>query len=136
MEKLKLEHLASYLPYKLIVRWYIKNNIWDDYTMGIEFKAGNTFSIIEIDGITVKPILRPLSDLADINSKFYNDSNIDLTDQIELNSLIDEILYDKQNYKTTEDIPYKYVKILFEYHIDMFDLIKNNLAINVNDIKT
>jgi len=73
--------------------------------------------------------LIPLSNLTDINNEFYSDSNMDLSDQIELNSLIDEILYDKKSSKTIGDIPYKYMLILLEYNIDVFEkefaLIKN-----------
>jgi len=65
--------------------------------------------------------LIPLSNLTDINNEFYSDSNMDLSDQIELNSLIDEILYDKESSKLIGDIPYKYMLILLEYNIDVFE---------------
>lgn len=122
------KHLVPYLLYRVKVKWFRKDdNSFQTSELTISDYPFLTKQLFKL-------ILRPLSDLTDINSKFYSDSNMDLTDQVELNSLIDEILYDKQSYKSIEDIPYKYMLILFEYHIDVFGLIPEGLAIDINTI--
>lgn len=126
MKKLELKHLVPYLPYGLKV--YVQ-----DY--GIEL----VIVFIKDEVITIednasfcgiKPILRPLSDLTkeiEINGEklypfiIYNDDDLD-------KKLIKFI---KGDYSYSH-LPYWIVQKLFELHFDVYGLIADGLAIDIN----
>jgi len=129
--KLKLEHMAMYLPYKL--KWTLQN-------LKIFTMSGITESTLYTkEGavlcwqkhpdlpIALFPILKPLSDYKDINSPAMSDLNCDIFDQIRLSELANrEIFY--------KGLPYGTAQICFKNHIDIFDLISDGLAINKNTL--
>lgn len=116
--KLELKHLAPYLPYGL------KGEIFNDLDVitGLDIEH----SIVEtlnngnclIDNF--KPILRPLEDLKKSGVDFgvYNNDNLQ-----EFNK---EIIYGNCSYNS--------MKILLKNHFDVFGLIPNGLAIDINTI--
>jgi hypothetical protein len=126
--KLEIKHLAPYLPYEL------------------KYKFNNTIyyyqhcSTREFDYENSKPILRPLSDLTneiEVNGeKFVPINNIHLADEegyFGCGSLDDiQQLIISQPIKK---IPYCFVEKLLEWHFDVFGLIENNLAIDINTLK-
>ncbi len=119
MEKLTLEHLAPYLPYKLRIK-----GINTPKFKSIELTTDNINNCIHdvncgyIDDWR-KPILHPMSDLKKNNSIDSKTIQIQL---LELNNDVSIISYQLHSW-------------LCENHYDVFRLIEKGLAVNYNDIK-
>jgi hypothetical protein len=124
--KLELKHLAAYLPYNMR---YLdnKNKIVDLKSIDndvhlINFGWGDAKQYSEI-----KPILRPLSDLdkeithdgKTFNPKFVIDMAFP-SERMGLNPAI---------------WSHRVVKKLHEWHFDVFGLIEQGLAIDINTLK-
>jgi hypothetical protein len=122
--KLELKHLAPYLPYGLKV----SNNTYPDdvnlvtglrdETYFIERNSKYAYGDIE----NCKPILRPLSDYADINSDAMNSLNCDMSEQINLNEFAIGYICLGSLYQSTYELCLK-------NHIDVFGLIEKGLAL-------
>ncbi len=84
---------------------------------------GNNFRPIA----EIKPILRPIQEYKDFSeimdnfAEYYRDQFITSFGMGSLNRF--------------DHLSYKMAELMFKHHIDLFDLIKNNLAIDVNTIK-
>lgn len=142
--KVELKHLAPYLPYGL-------TGISKEQYFGIETVVGySTYGkeksielTTNIDAIIIeefKPILRPLSDLTKeiehngekfvpidwFENKYYT---LDLHKQCK--RLLEE---DGENWIYQSD--YMLVEHLFEWHFDVFGLIPEGLAIDLNTLKS
>ena len=148
MEKLKLEHLAPYLPYKLKISTQYGINVPKEgltYTVIGVCKKDTSWSNGEIDIVfevyekygkemsnayfDFKPILRPLSDIGDVPGKYLSEeSNLDIGDQITLSELSNK----EMNFAHLE---YHLAVHLFENHFDCFGLIDAGLAIDINTLK-
>ena len=123
--KLELKHLAAYLPYELKV----KNKECDDILTLIELDKERVGSMDDkfkyVDWIgDIKPILHP--DLL-----FYGNMKCD-NDREFLNALDDDIASADAK---MEVAPYHLVQKLLEWHFDVSGLIKEGLAIDVNNLK-
>ena len=108
--KLELKHLAPYLPYGL--RIFNKDN-----------KSSYVLSTGSIDRVTelpeiFKPILRPLSDLTERASKVMSG--------LSLNTFIKKI--------NNQDLSYITFNELISLHFDVFGLIEEGLAIDINTL--
>lgn len=112
--KLELKHLAGYLPYKLQIEDY------EPKFMIFDLTGANIEYVIHYK---TKPILRPLSDL---------------TKEIEVNG---EKFVPYENLSAHFEVEYygnmlhKNVEKLLEWHFDVFGLIENGLAIDINTLK-
>ena len=114
--KLKIEYLAPYFPYGLKVRIYSDSNspIMDNEVYGYEYEH-----LLFIDGLAkleyCKPILRPLSDLTKLgsNERWWRD-------KIALG---------------ITKLDYESIQELLEEHYDVFGLIEEGLAIDINTLK-
>lgn len=152
--KLTLEHLAPYLPYNLNIYYELLN---DRNQQAWRLTPTNVNFCIENQN---KPILRPLSDLTkeiEVNGEkfipivellkiiyadklhpeedsYYNEIEYGLTGharawfkyRAQLEIMIPDFNLLKQ--------PYFIVNKLFEWHFDVFNLIENNLAIDINTL--
>jgi hypothetical protein len=123
--------LVPYVPYYLRIFEPIYN---EKYTLvGIienelyckETDLDDCFSF-EIDENTF-PILRPLSDFYDINAPAFINTNFDLTTQLVLVDLCSK----KQHYS---GIRYSDMQEFLREHIDIFNLIEQDLAVSINDV--
>ena len=139
--KLELHHLACYLPYALgfmhqdeIYQLMQLNIKYDQKPMWIE--GWNGKDLINVFPEGCQPILRPLSDLnkeIEINGQKFiainwlenQYPNLELHYQCE--SLLD-------NERWINQCEYLLIQHLFEWHFDIFNLIENNLAIDINTI--
>lgn len=130
MKKLELKHLAPYLPYGL--------KCLDHQLVQCELVTLHKSSVCEVEYIMnvgsyefeideIKPILRPLSDMTDINSERMGDLNIDLMDQMQISDFASK-------YISLEQLSYGNVKTLLMLHIDIFGLIEADLAIDINTL--
>jgi len=125
--KLELKHLAPYLPYG--VEYF---NTHEDF---IEQKGiinpHSCFDILRYEYI--KPILRPLSDLLNEELDFYIDFNTILN---EIDSrYLREAIVNKKFY--SKDIHYSFEvwNCLLSMHFDIFGLIEQGLAIDINTLE-
>ena len=75
----------------------------------------------------IKPILRPLSDFCNLNAPAFIDTNFDIPTQLVLLDLCSK----KQHYS---GVIYSDMQVFLKAHIDVFNLIEQNLAISVYDV--
>ena len=133
MKKLELKHLAPYLPYGLKYK-DIPNGYQKERILRIE-----TVKWCLDNG---KPILRPLSDLTKpIKVEGYNDGK----EFVPMKELLDNYgkggEYEQSILKAISSkghfimtMPYASMQLLFEWHFDVFGLIKEDLAIDINTL--
>lgn len=129
--KLELNHLAAYLPYGLRLSVIKNYSIGDGFWQQKGNEADLEAAYLNVQLTHCKPILRPLSDLV-------IDENL-IEDFIGLGNwcnAYDEYIdhwYPDSSY--AKKAPY----VIFEYflanHYDVFGLIDNGLAIDINTIK-
>ncbi len=152
--KLELKHLAPYLPYKLEVRY--KNIFTERYNKafltgisrgdGIEttYKRkrddcagdyigwGGHNNIVDLE---FKPILRPLSDLTkeiEHNGEKFVPANKHSGLTFEMEGVAKGKMAIVPNGNATS---YLTIQKLFEWHFDVFGLISEGLAIDINTLK-
>ena len=145
---LELKHLAPYLPYGLKINLtrscFERTNI-DFMGTTIAYNSATKEHYIIKNAVTygmehIKPILRPLSDLVkeiEVNGKrfvpkdYFEDTYYTLDLHEQCNLLIGE---DGENWVNQCD--YMLVDYLFEWHFDVFGLIEQGLAIDINTLKS
>lgn len=146
--KLELKHLAPYLPYKLkTVNFNVAYLL--DKPLISEMIASNIMCFV--DGSTEsKIVLRPLSDLTkeiEVNGEkfvpcnifenlYLNDSkwgnNYIGTGIIGVNGLMTNLCI--MNNEIIGECHLAIYQLLIEWHFDIFNLIENNLAIDINTL--
>src|SRR6478735_6118164 len=123
--KLELKHLAGYLPYGL-------KGISTEENLGIEIVKGYSIygkndticlatNVDDIDLELFKPILRPLSDLTKEDLHIFS---VDFRIAIKSGDK-----FYVEHYITLSEAEW-----LYENHFDIYGLIKNNLAIDINTL--
>ena len=136
--KLELKHLAPYLPHR--INCYGRGEVVEEtqYSANPISKlltiTGLNPSWVTVEGIRLTmdegiliedciPILRPLSDLTkrDWDKIFTTDD-------------IDDILTIFQSDKSMDCVEYYLVNILLSYHFDIFGLVEEGLALDINTI--
>jgi hypothetical protein len=129
--KLELKHLAPYLPYGL--KGYCTDDMQgEEVFLGIEIKKRQILLITDklpMDLEYFKPILRPLSDLTkeiEVNGEKFVPRKI-------LISHFD-FYYSDLNKYDLDKWEYRVVDKLLEWHFDIYGLIENGLAININTL--
>ena len=149
MKKLELKHLAPYLPYNL--------KVFDDYYSEIRYLAALAFSDCGIvkqlhypsqtrEYNEIKPILHPLSDLTkeiEHNGEKFKPfdelSNfLYITEKDNFDTVLSARLWVETMILYRPDcltLPFNVVQKLFEWHFDVFGLIKDGLAIDINTLK-
>jgi len=111
MDILTFEKITPYVPYDLKV--LRSGNIISQFSWCSEIVTRNDGHILNI-----KPILKPLSDLKNwqsVDSKTIQIQLIELENDVSL-------------------LSYQLFEVLLENHFDVFDLIPNNLAIDINTL--
>ena len=123
--KLEQKHLAPYLPYGLKIK-VIDTNFYKYDVMTLCDKSGLSnigLSDLLDEPQDFKPILHPLSDL---------------TKEIEVNGEKfvprDKFYGNPLDYKILDN-NYNVVQKLLEWHFDVFGLIENGLAVDINTLK-
>jgi hypothetical protein len=143
--KLEIKHIVPYLPYELKflyhgniykIRWI--NSIGDiDYDSEIDFINPFPPNIFSKELDLVKLMFRPLSDLnkeIEVNGERF----VPIERLFEVESNIDRHLnyleIEQQSLIGMKYIPFGIVNKLFEWHFDVFGLIEDDLAININTL--
>lgn len=129
---LEIKHLSAYLPYGLKGLFRVGDvlphlGIADEYREK-ELKISNVEFFIS----HCKPILTPLSDLTKEDIKeFYQVSNVDI-ELIDWNEWAEELCSFIKG-----ETPYqlRQFQYLFSRHFDLFGLIPQGLAIDINTLK-
>lgn len=114
---MKLEYLAPYLGCGLKLNIGQKlNGLW--YGDGV----------LKINGIkyhdSIKPLLRPLSDLTKEIEKLINDRDKDFL----------KVFFNTEKYELLNYLSYATIQFLLYKHADIFGLIPKGLAIDINTI--
>lgn len=136
--KLELKHLAGYLPYGLIVRVedYKRDYVGREFDEVVGFHQWdslNLFWSVLTDGGSkpsidkIKPILRPLSDLTkeiEVNGEKFVPK-----EYLQYNYIGESIGMNVATFS------HRLVQKLLEWHFDIYGLIENNLAIDINTLK-
>jgi len=126
--ELEAKHLVPYLPYEL--KFGSGNQKYYEFVLsGIDFYTRTDIQIrtrgnriYKISDLRFKPILRPLSDYADINSDAMNSLNCDLSDQIQISEFASKRI-------SLSSVSVGAFDILVSNHIDVFGLIDQGLAL-------
>lgn len=133
--KLEIKHLAPYLPYGLMIDAsyydeekpliisYIDNNLNAIVLCGQNVGAFAIPIIQEYDLDKAKPILKPLSELTKEELRTQG-----------FGSHIDYLTHENKGVEWTLKAPYEMVNYLFEKHYDVFRLIDQGLAIDINTL--
>jgi hypothetical protein len=123
--KLKIEHLAPYLPYglKVLCIQDIDGVLYKHINLTERFYSMPTAILTNF-----KPILRPLSDF---NTGIAKDIMKDLNCSYLVISDIWNFEYGKINLK---DIRFETYNVMCKNHIDFNGLIKKGLAIDINTL--
>lgn len=140
MDKLTIKHLAAYLPYELKIQFSDDSGTLET----LQMKAGciNQRGFLNIGDVLLndsrkdcscKPILRPLSDLT--KEIEHNGVNMVFIDYISVSKKDVISNMDFLNAGKYDHLRYWQIEKLFEMHYDVFDLIPNGLAIDINTIK-
>lgn len=111
IDKLKLEHIAGYLPYGLMIKYFVSENDNDTF----EMTAEDIMTICNGKKNRYTPLLRPLSQLT--RQELLNGG---------FTSHLDYLTHEKGD---PMKAPYEMVRYLLSKHYDIFGLIQNNLAI-------
>jgi len=134
--KLELKHLAPYLPYqlKMVDETMIHDELWycnkyDVVLYTSEYEVG--YGHYDYEALEHKPILRPLSDLT--KEIEHNEEKFVPTDKLAIH-LFDDTTASCIISGNINGIPYWVMEKLFEWHFDVFRLIDEGLAININKL--
>ena len=122
--KLEIKHLAPYLPYGLRIEHptMMSGNRKISEMRNLGQTSIEISHRIYVQISSCKPLLRPLSDYADINSNSMNSLNCDMSEQINLNEFAIGYICLGSLYQSTYDLCLK-------NHIDVFGLINQGLAL-------
>ena len=129
--KLKLKHLTVYLPYniKAIHKNYKDEKGFLYYPLDLTERF---YSMPTAILINFKPILKPLSQITKEINQNGKTINIDLISFKLLGGrFLSEVLKEG---KLIDELPHGLVSVLYEYHFDVFGLIENGLAIDINTL--
>jgi hypothetical protein len=130
--EIKLEEIAGYLPYKLEIAIFHKREIYRKDVLKSIVTYDSYFCVNLINSITnCKPILRPISDLTkeiEVNGeKFVPIERLHISfDNFEFWHLLGI----NEKYLSMFDL-----KLLYEWHFDIHNLIERGLAIGINTLE-
>lgn len=133
--KLELKHLAPYLPYGINViynplqagRKYSKDRLSGIVEDVAFIGLGGRFGYVRRNLHEIKPVLRPLSDLTKDEYTFISE------DETDYEFIADIVNMDSDSFQCTK-LSYEFWAELFHYHFDVFGLIKEGLAIDINTL--
>lgn len=140
--ELEVKHLAPYLPYGLKLQYVVRGVVQSTGIMRSishnDFETHPTMVNINYQGEEhiwmFRPILRPLSDLTkEIEEKFVPIEKCgycsleDCTNESEIEEITSSHILGF--------MPFNYFDKLLEWHFDVFGLIPNGLAIDINTLE-
>lgn len=141
MEKQKLKHLAPYLPYGLKIKGNTNGDVeilsmLSDTSVNIKGRGTSYGMWAEI--ADVKPILRPLSYLTkeiEHNGEKFVPYKYLKENYLSYNKYNYNWFKNKTNLVNIKILPYDIIQKLLEWHFDVYNLIPQNLAIDINTLE-
>ena len=146
MKTLTLEHLAPYLPYGLKGKDTLTGFDADlDGLVGDYITDNSCGERTQVNIENFKPILRPLSDLTK-EIEHNGERFVPIVHLLKPMFTIIEVenvklmgkmfVYEGMPLFSTDGMVFRYEKFqkLFEWHFDVFGLIEDNLAIDINEL--
>jgi len=142
--ELELKHLAPYLPYKLKV-WEGYEGDYENIIRVMNLEDGRSGSWVGIKAVLkshnggysyYRPILRPLTDFG--KEIDYGKVKINLLDFVKGKDPLGDFFLEYDNVIKVKKIPvqqYRVIDLMLRYHYDIFGLIKEGLAIDINTLK-
>lgn len=133
MEKLELKHIAPYLPYGIkIIHNLIRKDLTavtldSDFIFTTTYLGSRSKQMILISD--VKPILRPLKEIKDI------EEIMDEFSEYSWEVFENHFFVLGRTLNCFDSITYTIAELCFKHHIDLFDLINKGLAIDINNLK-
>lgn len=142
--KIKIEHLAPYLPYGLKARFkesdkphcrkYVVGTIGAMY---VEKSGGSSitcYDTVNAAPVTFMPVLRPLADLYRTDLSF-NQEILDSFSDYSWSRFEEVFFAVMKRIDPYEFITYENAELLIKNHYDIFFLIERGLAFDINDLK-
>ncbi len=138
--KLELKHLAPYLPYKLAVLSdeLVPGKLYEMLVANhtVSFNGGLTISDVLLQ--RAKPVLRPIEDafavLDEIKHR-YNEENETPISDVKFHNIGGFTLFATETDDSYEvSMPLWAYELMFENHIDVFDLIPAGLAVSRSEV--
>ena len=124
--KVEIKHYCAYLPYGVQATYTGEDRFW--------LKNGHVTTILpsDIDMMAKTPEfkmhLKPLSKYGDVIGRAMIDLNCDIDDQIAIEQFANQQI-------SLASLPYSAYEVLVRNKVDIFDLIPQNLAIDLNTLK-
>lgn len=136
--KLFLELLSFYLPHQLKFK-FVEGGVGTLLSINMKTESGRLIDneddqwVIDLKNNTIKPILRPLSDFVKNLDKWEHirDEFSDLS----YDHFINCFFLFGINENSADRLEYGQLKLFLKNHFDVFGLIDNGLAIDMNTIK-
>lgn len=144
--KLDLKKVCSYLPYELYI--YVES---DGFLQNDEILKVTSANSEGVQVVTksfpfscnysyddIKLVLKPLIGLEDYFEDLYGMlEHQDVTDYFDADFLccMDDICVEDLEFIKIEHIPYGTLEVLLKHHFDVFGLIPEGLAVDINTIK-
>jgi len=145
--KLELKHLAPYLPYglKVVTQYGLDvpkgghifeicgicerpDMAWKKGEIGLFFTRLGQNREMSNEYFEFRPALKPLSDYTDMLGLPMVELNCDIDDQIAIEQFANQQI-------SLASLPYSAYEVLVRNKVDIFRLIPQNLAIDLNTLK-
>lgn len=132
--ELELKHLTPYLPYELKVEGQTHKDIFE--LGGLDGEIALLVGAGGVDFFDIKPILRPLSEFGDSDDLRKVHEFIGLGGWCEAyDHYFDAWFNDACSIdKLVLQAPYEVIQYFFSNHFDVFGLIKECIAVDVNTL--
>lgn len=126
-EKLKVEYLTPYLPYKL--NFMIEGVLCEFEGIDLHQKDTIISERVTYKFSQIKPILKPLIEFSLIPELLdeFSDAGLEAFENAFFGLRVRAL-------SCMDTISYSQAKLMFKHHLDVFGLIDQGLAINYNDL--
>lgn len=146
MKQLTFEKFFPFLPYELKIQWVDSKDVWGisfgetDYTNNLYSLETLVFTINEGKDLGWKPILRPLPDLT--KPITHKGETFVPLQWLSVRYNMDFVDRYKKHWheglavaSDLSDVYWSVVQLLISWHFDVFGLIPEGLAIDINTLK-
>jgi hypothetical protein len=136
MEKLELKHLSAYLPYRLKMDSYGRKYILTGFILESSLNVKDKPILRQLSDLTKEieisgEMFIPIEKLKEIFDFDFNGDGFELTNDL---TIIYTSYSDTEGFMFPSNFWINVYQKLFEWHFDVFGLIENNLAININTL--
>lgn len=136
--KLFLELLSFYLPHQLKFK-FVEGGVGTLLSINVKTETGRLNDnedeqwVIDLKNDTIKPILRPLSDFVKNLDKWEHIH--DEFSVLSYDHFVDRFFFFGIDENSADRLEYGQLKLFLKNHFDVFGLIENGLAIDINTLE-